>query len=331
MRILLWTVLIAAAAWSGWWFIGSTAKEKALLTWLEDRRAAGWVASTDSLGVTGFPNRFDTVIRGLELADPAEGWAWRAPELELLALSYQPNHIIAIWPDEQFWSNPETTVRITSSDMRGSVRFVPSTALALDALTIDIADLKLESDEWSAALDSMILATRRSSETPHAHDLAITANNLEMPAFWKSLLDRAGNLPDTFSQAELQTTLAFDADWDRYAVESGNPLLTGFKVDKLRLHWGDLQLDAIGDVSIEPDGTFAGELQLRVRNWQDILQMYVDAGAIGPETAGAIRTGLGVLARLSGDPRTLNAPLTFRDGDARIGPVWIGYAPRLLR
>jgi hypothetical protein len=329
MRKLLWAILIAAAAWSAWWFIGSTAKDRALTAWLTNRQAAGWIATTQSLDVTGYPNRFDTKIAGLELANPAQGWAWSAPFFQILALSYKPNHIIAVWPNEQAWSTPNGTTRITSDDMRGSVKFVPSTSLALDETTIDIRNLRLAGADWEAGLESAIFATRRSASGTNAHDLAFTANNLDMPEFWRSLVNRAGNLPDVFSEAALETTLSFDRPWDRTSIENQQPLLTGFDLQKLRLHWGELQLDAIGDVKIDTEGYFVGELQLRVKNWQDILQMYVDSGALSADAASLIHSGLNVLAMLSGDPRTLNAPLTFTDGRAYIGPVWVGYAPRL--
>ncbi len=331
MRKLLWAVVFAAAAWSTWWFIGSTAKERALTAWLAERSAAGWIASTESLNVTGFPNRFDTKITGLNLADPSQGWAWLAPNFEILALSYRPNHIIAIWPHEQSWSTPNGTTRMTSEDMRGSVKFVPSTALALDETTIDIKGLELKGPDWSAGLESAIFATRQSAADANAHDLAFTAKNLAMPPFWQAIIDRAGNLPSVFSDAEIETTMFFDRPWDRFALETRPPLLTGFDLSKLRLLWGELQLDAKGDIKIDAQGYFVGELQLRAKNWQDILQMFVDSGALGADNADLIRSGLNILAMLSGDPRTLNAPLTFSDGQAHIGPVWIGYAPRLVR
>jgi hypothetical protein len=334
MRKLLWAVLIAAAAWSAWWIIGSTIKERAILGWLEERRATGWVASTGSLNVVGYPNRFDTRITDIELADPAQGWAWSAPEFEILALSYQPNKVIAIWPQEQSWSNPFGTVRILSEDMRGSIAFRPSTALELDALTVDIKGLKLAGPGWDAGLESGIVATRRATDaasTDFAHDLAITARNVTLPDTWQALADRSGALPEIFSEAALETTLRFDRAWDRHAIESRSPLLTGFHLDKLRLNWGDLQLDAQGDITIDDQGYFAGELQFRARNWRDVLQVLVDSGALSTEVGGLIRRGLGLLAGLSGDPRTIDATMTFADGGAYIGPIRVGFAPRLAR
>ena len=90
MRTLLAIVILAALAWSGWWFVQSTARDRAMEAWLADRRAAGWVAEAEDVRVRGFPNRVDTVITELSLSDPDAGWAWQADGLQVLSLSYKP-------------------------------------------------------------------------------------------------------------------------------------------------------------------------------------------------------------------------------------------------
>jgi hypothetical protein len=72
--------------------------ESALPGWLDARAAEGWIAEYESDAHRGFPNRFDTTITGLDLADPETGVAWSAPFFQILSLSYQPNHVIAVFP-----------------------------------------------------------------------------------------------------------------------------------------------------------------------------------------------------------------------------------------
>lgn len=50
-----------------------------------------------------------------------------------------------------------------------------------------------------------------------------------------------------------------------------------------------------------------------------------------PGLASAIRSGLNFIAALSGDENSVEVPLEFRDGRARIGPVPVGPAPVLSR
>jgi len=138
MRRLLTLVLIVASLWSIYWFIGASAQKIALQSWLEDRRGDGWVAEAEELRVRGFPNRFDTILRDLSLADPLTGWSWDAPEFQILALSYRPNHVIAVWPPEQQFATPNERMTVTSDLIRGSVRLQPTTALGLEEARIDL-------------------------------------------------------------------------------------------------------------------------------------------------------------------------------------------------
>ncbi|MEO1918276.1 MAG: DUF2125 domain-containing protein, partial [Paracoccaceae bacterium] len=104
MRGLITLTLVLALSWSGWWFFGTAAQKTAIETWMQERREAGWIAEVDDFNVTGFPNRFDSVFIGLTLSNPRASWTWQAPRFQLIALSYKPNHIIAVWPDTQTYT-----------------------------------------------------------------------------------------------------------------------------------------------------------------------------------------------------------------------------------
>ena len=43
----------------------------------------------------GYPSRIDTVVSGLDLADPRAGWSWHADEFQILQLAYRPHHVAA--------------------------------------------------------------------------------------------------------------------------------------------------------------------------------------------------------------------------------------------
>ena len=102
MRMLLTVILIATAGWSGYWALASSGAKTAFETWFDQRRSEGWVADYGDLTVSGFPNRVDTSFSNISLADPATGIAWTAPFFQILALSYRPNHVIAVWPSDMF-------------------------------------------------------------------------------------------------------------------------------------------------------------------------------------------------------------------------------------
>lgn len=333
MRALLAILILAALAWCGWWFVQATARDRAMEAWLADRRAAGWVAEAEDLRVRGFPNRVDTVVSDLSLSDPAAGWAWQAGGLRILSLSYKPNHVIAVLSGEQVVSTPYETIRATSDVLRGSVIFRPSTRLELDHMTFEIENMQLQGDAgWTAGIGKAILATRRAADgTPFAHDLAFNAESLALPPEVVAGFRADGVLPAVIGPIALDSTLHFDRPWDRQAIESDNPALEQVEIRELSFTWGKLDLRGRGTLAVDDAGFAEGRLDLHARNWRAMIEIAEASGALAPALAGALRSGLGLLARLGGDGDALEVPLDFADGLARLGPIPIGPAPRLAQ
>jgi hypothetical protein len=333
MRTLLAIVILAAVGWSGWWFVQSTARDRAMEAWLADRRAAGWVADAAEVRVRGFPNRVDTVITGLDLSDPEAGWDWNAEGLQILSLSYKPHHVIAILTGEQVVATPYETVRATSDRLRGSVIFRPTPRLELDHSTFEIENMVLTGDAgWTATIGEAILATRQAADgTPFAHDVAFNAESLALPPELIASFRADGVLPAEVGPIALDATLAFDRAWDRPALENDNPALEEVTIRDLSFTWGRLDLRGRGTLGVDAEGFAEGRLDLRARNWEDMIAVAEASGALGATLGGALRSGLGLIARLSGDRNALEAPLDFAGGVARLGPIALGPAPRLAQ
>lgn len=337
MRALLAIVVLASLGWSGWWYVNAQMRQGAIEDWLAERRADGWVAELDDLRVRGFPNRIDTVAQGLRLADPASDWSWAAPEFQILSLSYQPHHVIAVWPGTQVVASPYERVEALSESLRGSVVFAPDTTLALERAAIEIDGMAITgATGWQAAIGSAMLAVRRTDPVPAtpdqtAYEVSFRSSALSLPDAWRAGIDRAGVLPETIETALVDTVQIYDRPWDRAAVEGATPRLQRVRISDLRLSWGRLDLRGQGTLDVDAEGFAEGEIELRARNWREMLEIAEASGAIGSNMSGAVRTGLELLARFSGDPDVLELPLTFADGRARLGPIGIGAAPRLAR
>ena len=332
MRILFAIVVLAGLAWSGWWWVHASSRDAALERWLAERRDAGWVADAGDVSVRGFPNRLDAVVTDLALADPRSGWSWTAPEFQILSMSWKPNHVIAVWPGEQVVASPYETVRVESSEMRGSVVFEAGLGLTLDRTAIEIGDMRLRGESgWEAGIGKAIFSTRQSGgDAPDfAHDLAFAASDLTPPDFLGAL-DVGGVLPATVEVLNLDSTLVFDRDWDRASVEGENPRLLEVRLRDASAVWGSLDLRGQGVLRADARGYAEGEIKLRARNWSEMLTLAERSGAIPQGLAGPLRAGLDLIATLSGDRDTLNVPLRFEGGNAMLGPVVLGEAPRLL-
>ncbi len=328
-RLLVSVVTIAVLGWFGYWWVGSNAQETALKTWLADRANAGWVADYNTLEVRGFPNRFDTVITDLHLADPQQGWAWTAPAFYIHALSYKPNHIIVVWPENQKFSTPRETLSLLSENMRASVKFEPNTTLALDRTTIEMDGLTLSSTKgWSSTLKKASFATRQTAGEKFAHDIDFRAQEVTPARLFKNIVDPQNILPAVFEEMHVATTLAFDAPWDRLAIEGRKPLLKRVDFTDVSAKWGELSFQAKGSVTLDDLGYPTGKIRIRAKNWKDMLKLGVNSGRIPADLVGPIETALTFLARMSGNPDTIDAPLSFSGRTMSIGVIPIGPAPR---
>ena len=132
MRAIIGICLAAAVLWCGYWFVGSSTLQGQISEWFEQRRSEDWQADYSDISVSGFPNRFDTTISDLVLADPETGVAWEAPFFQLLTLSYKPNEIIAVWPLTQVIATPRERFDILAAKMQGSLRLGAATSLPLE-------------------------------------------------------------------------------------------------------------------------------------------------------------------------------------------------------
>lgn len=330
MRKLILGVVLVATAWAIYWVIGATASQKATENWLDARRAEGWQVEYSDLSVRGFPNRFDTTLTDVQLTDPDTGLSWSAPFFQLFALSYQPNHLIAVWPNTHSLATPYQKIDITTDKMQASLKVLPSTTLELESAAIEVEAATLTSSNgWKAGADKFTAAIRKTAGKDMTYDIAAQADTVIPGDAMRALLDAGGTLPDVIEGLSFDTEVGFARPLDIRVIEENRPDITSLTIKDARGAWGELLLRAQGDLSVDANGHPNGELALNARNWRDMLDLAVRSGAIPEEAATAAELGLGFLARLSGAENSLDAPLSFSDGRIFLGPIPIGSAPKL--
>ena len=330
MRALLTLIVIATLGWSGYWFVGQQGLQQAFGQWFDARRAEGWVAETSDLTVQGFPNRFDTSFSNLALADPDTGLAWEAPFFQILTLSYRPNHVIAVWPDDQLIATPQDKFRVQSTDMRASLVLAPNTALAPERATLTTEFLRVAPEarpDETTALTALTLAAERNGAATYRLGLATEGLSPSTP--WRARLDPKNTLPTQLAGVRADLTVSFDKPWDRSAIEDARPQPTHIKLDLADATWGQLQLQAAGEVSVDATGQPTGEITIKARNWRDILDLAVASGALPESMLKTLESGLSMMAQMAGNPQTLDIPLSLRNGRVMLGPIPLGPAPVL--
>ncbi len=328
MRKLILVTLVLAGLWSGYWWVGAGAAERAYQGWFADRQTDGWVAEYDALRVQGFPNRFDMVADGVHLADPDSGIAWQAGIFQILTLSYKPNHLIAVWPGEQRLSTPLQNIDISAKTFKGSLVVDPAPSLPLNRTSFVIEDMALQSSlGWSAKLGMANIATRQVEGRENMHEVHLEVTDFLPPSELVRGLGADSLLPPTFDGVSLQGKLAFDAPWDRAALETARPQPTEIDLELLSATWGKMDLKLAGKLSIDAAGMPDGELTVQAKNWRQMVALASSTGALPAELESTVTGALGLIASLSGNPESIDVPLGFSGGYMTLGPLPIGRAP----
>ncbi|MFD1911712.1 DUF2125 domain-containing protein [Halodurantibacterium flavum] len=309
MRILPAILVMLALLWGGYWFFGASRAERLAEDWFATAPARGLDAQNGGIAVQGFPNRFDLTIDTPDIMDRATGIGWRAPFLQVFALSYRPHHVIVTWPDRQDLTLGAETYAITSDRMQASAVFEPLNQ-RLNRATWVAEGLRAESDMRLIEVGSAQLSTRIMAAEANTHEVSLQARGL-----------RLAPLPPALSGDE--GTLVFDG-----LVQMAGPRPGEISVRNLSLRWGEVEVRGQGAITVGQTGLLSGRLELRTDNWREMLALAVEAGLIDPEVAPTWENAMGMLARMSGEPQTLQAPLSFNNGMMSLGPLPLGPAPR---
>lgn len=345
MRILLWVVVAAALAWAGYWFFGAQALTRALATAQTRAESAGLVLRLNP-EVNGFPNRFDLTLTDPLFRDPASGIGWRAPFLQIFALSYQPHKVIAVWPGQQTLTADGREIAVTSSDMRASAAVRPLPSLPLEQVIFIAEGLHIGPEGGGLRMDTLRLALRDSTGSGAASDGADAASydlGAEVlglapnPALTGPVLARlpeGAALPGRIARAHLQASVTLDRPLDRAALQrwtdrAAAPRPQVIELRSASLSWGDLKITASGRLTVGADGVLAGQIDTRTLGWRAIAPLAEATGLIRPEVSQTFANALKVLAEMSEPPDRLDLPLILQDGRMSFGPLDLGPAPRL--
>jgi hypothetical protein len=331
LRRVIGLTAALAIIWSLWWIAGAAALQRGLGAWLEARRAEGWAADAGQIIVTGYPLDFDAALTGLQVADPATGLAWTAPEFRFVSRAWNPVNVAAFWPGAQVIATPEERIEIASEGMEAALVLFPGPALALSSARARVSAGSLVSTAgWRARVAEARLDLDRLPGEGDRYDLRFQADAIEPAQPLLDLVDPRGRLPRAIALVAVDATVGFDRPWDRRAVEERRPQPVSLRLSRLKATWGRLDLEAAGTLAIDTQGIATGEIQVRAVNWREMLALGQENGLVPPDLAGPIEGGLELLAAALGNPETLEVPLGFRNGLIALGPVPLGPAPRFV-
>lgn len=328
MRVLLWVSLGLVALWSGYWFVGQRALDRATVNFFQSASRQGLVAEMAGHRIAGYPNRFDLTIEAPHLADPVKGMDWSAPFVQILSLSYKPWHVILAFPPEQVLTTAQDRLTITTDGkLQASLVVKPGPDLSLDRTTLVGTGLALHAERGARLTAGEVrFATRLDPTRTNTHEIGLEVTDLAPdPALTAALPD----LPPVIGRIRLDAFAGFSTPIDRHARQL-RPELTAFTLREGILTWGGLSIFVKGDLVFDR-GVPDGRLDVRIEGWRHLVGLMTATGMVKPEVAPTVERMLETLAVQSGDGTALNLPLVFAAGQMRLGPLPLGPAPWLAQ
>ena len=330
MKLLLKIVVAVGLLWSLYWYGAGYMVRQGITAWFEVRQAEGWQADFADISTSGYPLQHVTTLTSPALADPATGTAWQADWLVL----GNP----AIWPGKQTVQFPasvqrlsyfDQTVELTATGMVADLHLNPGTALEVDRMA-------LASGPWVVATQgapilggqSLDLSMQNTS-APATYRFNLVAPDFALDDSLRRTIGSAGALPETFQSLELDMTVTFDRPWDRRALEERRPQPVAIDLRLARAEWGPLSLFAAGAVTVDAAGVPTGTVNFKAENWQDMIEIARQSGAVPEYTLKPAAQILDLLSRISGNREALDVELTLSDGRVSLGPFPLGSAPIL--
>ncbi|WP_299865524.1 DUF2125 domain-containing protein [uncultured Roseobacter sp.] len=332
MRRVIWVALVLAVIWGGWWIWAAQAARQATEQWFADRRAEGWQADFGGLDISGFPLRFDAVMTLPALADPETGVAVTTSGVTFSAPAWWPGDVTVRLPqDPVTFASPESRATLDMDQAVARLRLKPGSALDLEAAQITSGAWSLSApmgDVLSAA--DLNVSVQQVAAGQASYTVALSAAGLQPGTVPRTALRVPTNWPLTFDKFALDMQVAFDRVWDRRAIEVARPQPRSLRIDLAEAAWGELQLRAAADLTIDAQGTPEGTLSLQARNWREMLTLAEAAGVLPSAVRPQAESVLSALAQATGDPRSINVDLTLRNGLILLGFVPLGQAPQLV-
>lgn len=327
MRKLLAIVIAAAVLWTGYWWVGAWAIERAIGQVFETQAAQGLVATNAGVEVHGIPNRWDVKVSKIALADPAAGWGWGTPFAQVYAMTWQPWYLLAALPSDQVFLVGSQTVTVQSDPITASLRLHPNLNLGLNEIVVEATSVILTSDAgWSFGFEKAIASTREDVSRANTHRIGLQVTNITPDAGVTQALSST-DLPPVVAEVYLDAHLSLSAPIDRHAGET-QPQLTGLDLTSARVTWGALAFTASGSLKPGQDGLAEGEIAMKVAGWRRLPPILVALGFVAPDIAPTIENAMQAMAAQSPDIEVLDMVLRCKDGWMYLGPLPLGPAPK---
>lgn len=327
-------LVLAALAWSGWWFYASRTALAVAQDWVAQTRADGYDVGFAKFETGGYPFRVTLRAERLGVAAPLRAWS---VSTETVEIAFSPLD----WT--RYALSSERPIRITAAAISGS-RETPVRLGALDgtyhhdgaggAHALQLRANGVSGPMGLRAAEIGIRARRpfMPAERPSDSALSLTVELVDaaVPALLPPPLP--AELPAAVLEAEIRGP---EPDPDasllkRLALWQQG----GGRIDVARLDavWADVNLRSDGTLGLDARMRPLAAFTVRATGLARAARRAEEAGLIDPATRQYIELGAGLFSTAGGEDgeRGLRFPVSARDGVLSLGPVALARLPALI-
>ena len=317
---------LAVAAWSGFWIWArgqTVARMDAYATGLAQ---AGYPVTWKTRTVYGYPFRMDVSMTDV-VAQAPSGWALQASRIEAEAPMHAVTHWIIAVPQGLVFVRPiGGPVAVKADLLRASLNHFdqrpPSFSLEGVKLTFTPQP---GAQPFALSTAGRVEFHLRAGPNDEGGVFASLQNGAAASGLFARIA--AGKPVAIVWNSTLAKMSAFTGrDWPsavRHWGEAGG--LMTLRDGSLTL--GDAEISANGGkLGVGRDGRLSGLMDVRLRQADRVLAALSDGGQVPPEAA---RSAAAVVTARQQADATAQATITFQAGQATLGPVAIGAAPKI--
>lgn len=320
-------LLVAALAWSGFWFYARMETGRRLDIAANNLRAAGYEVAWKEARRGGFPFRMDITLIEPVIRDPS-GWALAAPRLEAEAFMHALGHWIVAAPEGATFTRPRGgPVKVTGKLIRASLTDFDKRPFSLSFEGVDLAFAPQAGAQPFAltAAQRVEFHLRPGPNDQGGLMFKVDAGKARLSGLFARI---AGDRPVSMIwESTLSKMSAFQGrDWPG-AVRAWSQAGGEASVRQAGVTAGEASLGAqSGTLSVGADGRLRGAMEVSLRQAPRALAVLGATGAVPAETAAAAAM---VAAARQGEDEFARATVTFQAGQTTLGPVAVGPAPRI--
>ncbi|QNT69064.1 DUF2125 domain-containing protein [Defluviicoccus vanus] len=285
--VILALLLIAAAAYTGYWMVAAAQLETSLAGWIDERQGEGYRVDHGAITNSGFPRWVRLNIAGAEIAAPM-GWGWKTPGLSIEADPLAPRELrFNLFGQQDVRLPPGWGAdHLTAQAERLSAELDPTYGTPVGSLIADKLTLRFDSaaaEGDAAHVRSLeLIAAPVATNPPSAPLAAAASSRLYSVSLADLVLPVESQWPLGNRIAQLAFTAQMKGDLDggqwpaalvRWRDDGGT-----IEINNLTLAYASLVASGDGTIALDRAGDPIAAFSLRVNGLPEILRQLADKG-----------------------------------------------------